>query len=412
MGYYDAIIFIFGVAFLASAWLPSRLTRTPLSLPMIWLGVGLFMSFLDVDLPDVNPLKNSELTEHLTELVIIIALIGAGLKLDRPLNWSNWYDTWRLLGITMPLCIGFMMLLSMYLLNLPLPVALLLGALIAPTDPVLASDVQVGPPSKGGEHDVRFALTSEAGLNDGLAFPFVKLALVLGIYSFTQHPLMQWLALDVLWGIIAGILGGALVGYVTAKIILKPEREMEVRDGFIAIALTFLAYGATQLTYGYGFLGVFVAAHVFRHYEHDHKFHNTLYNFTDQVERLIIPLLLVLMAVFIYQGIFFNLSWYEVVLSLSFLCIIRPLSGMIGLIGSHTSLYHKLIISIFGIRGIGSFYYLAYALNKSEYFKPYGEQLWRITVLIVLISIVFHGMSASIVFQRLIHANKNLSPPN
>lgn len=406
MRHYDAILFIFGVAFLVSAWLPSKLTRTPLSLPMIWLGVGFFVSMLVTTLPDISPLKNSHLTEHLTEIVIIIALLGAGLKLDRPIGWSSWNDTWRLLGVTMPLSIVLMTIASMCLIDIPLAVALLLGALIAPTDPVLASDVQVGPPNKGDEHDVRFALTSEAGLNDGLAFPFVKLAMILTIPFVGNHHLLQWFLCDVLWRIIIGIGVGVLVGYITAKIILKPEHEMEIRDDFIAIALAFLAYGATQLVSGYGFLGVFIAAHVFRHYQHDHQYHNTLYNFSDQIERLITPLLLVLMAVFIYQGILDHLTWNEVLLALLFLLVIRPLSGLVGLIGSKTTLNHKLVISIFGIRGIGSFYYLAYAIHETDYFEKYGQQLWRITILIVIISIVFHGISASIIFQRLTPSKK------
>ena len=397
---YDAIIFIFGLAFLASAWLPAKLNRTPLSLPMIWLGVGLVVSFFDNKLPDVNPLHNSLLTEHLTELVIIISLLSAGLKLNRPIGWRSWNDTWRLLGITMPLCILLMMLCSMVLIGLPLAVALLLGSIMAPTDPVLASDVQVGPPGKGYEHDARFALTSEAGLNDGLAFPFVQLALLLSAASLNFTNLGHWFVLDVIWKIGSGIAAGTLIGYLTAKIILRPFREMAIRDGFTAIALTFLAYGGTQLVNGYGFLGVFIAAHVFRHYDHDHHFHTTLYNFAEQIERLIIPLLLVILGVFIFQGIFKQLNWQEVSLALIFLLIIRPISGVIGLIGSRTGSYDKWIISLFGIRGIGSFYYLAYAVNHSHYFGYYGHQLWRISVLIVLISIIFHGMSASMVFYR------------
>lgn len=404
---YDGIILVFGVAFLASAWLPPKLDRTPLSLPMIWLAVGILISIFDNRLPDVNPMHRSLLTEHLTELVIIISLMSAGLKLNRPISWHGWNDTWRLLGITMPLCIGMMMLTSMCLLDLPAAAALLLGALMAPTDPVLASDVQVGPPGKGYEHDARFALTSEAGLNDGLAFPFVELAILLTAAHFGFNSFGHWVLLDVFWKIGAGVGAGALVGYLTALVILRPSREMTIRDGFIAIALTFLAYGATQLVYGYGFVGVFIAGHVFRHYDHDHQFHTTLYNFAEQVERLIIPLLLVLLGIFIFQGIFNDLTWQEMLLAVIFLVIIRPIAGLVGLIGSKTDAYNKLIIAIFGIRGIGSFYYLAYAINQSHYFSRYGQQLWRIAVLIVLISIVFHGMSASMVFHRLRNKAKN-----
>lgn len=400
MVYYDVIIFILGLAFLIGAWLPSKFRKVPFTIPIIWLAVGFFIALVDPVFPDVNPLKNSVLTEHVTELVIIVSLLSAGLKLDRPMSVRTWADTWRLLGLTMPLSIGLMMFLSMYLLSLPLPVALLLGALIVPTDPVLASDVQVGPPNQGNEHDVRFALTSEAGLNDGLAFPFVSLALIL-----VSHPgsyyLLPWFLWHVVGKILLAIGAGWCVGYFTAWLILRPTAQMVIRDGFIAIALIFLAYGGTQLVHGYGFLGVFIAAHVFRHYESAHKFHTTLYRFAEQVERLIIPLLLILMALFMAQGIFAQLLWQEVLLMGAFLFVIRPVSGMIGLIGTQTTLYHKSIISIFGIRGISSFYYLAYALNQTNYFNPYGAQLWRVSLLIVLVSIIFHGVSASIVFQRL-----------
>ncbi|MFJ1269940.1 cation:proton antiporter [Legionella lytica] len=406
MKHYDILIFIFGAAFLASAWLPSKLKKAPFSLPMIWLIVGIFVAILNTNLPNVNPLKNSQLTERLTELALIISLLGAGLKLDRPVGWGNWNVTWRLLGITLPLSIGFMTLLLMFLLDMPFIVSFLLGALIAPTDPVLASDVQVGPPGKGEEHDVRFALTSEAGLNDGLAFPFVQFAIALTIIPITAHSIIPWMLWSFLWKIGAGIIAGIGIGYLTARIILKPTTVFGPRDGFIAVALTFLAYGGVQLINGYGFVGVFVAAHVFRHYDHDHILHTTLYNFTEQLERLIIPLLLVIMSVLVYQGLFTQITRNEIIASLIFLLFIRPITGLIGLIASKIPFYHRAVISIFGIRGIGSFYYLAYALNHSSYFLKFGPQLWRMTVFIVLVSIVFHGMSASIVFQRLSVSSK------
>jgi NhaP-type Na+/H+ or K+/H+ antiporter len=399
LSYYDAFIFILGLAFLASAWLSSKLTHLPFSLPMMWLGIGFFISFFGRNIPDINPFKYSALTEHLTELIIIISLLGAGLKVDRLMGWKSWNDTWRLLGITMPLSIALTTALSFYLLDFPFAVALLLGSLLAPTDPVLASDVQVGPPNKGEEHDVRFALTSEASLNDGLAFPFVMLAIVLTMKQPTGPIWIEWYIWYFVGKVIIGIVAGSTVGYLTAKLILKPIPKMIIRDEFIAIALAFIAYGSTQLIYGYGFLAVFIAAYVFRHYKHEHKFHTILYNFSDQVELLIVPILLVLMGIFIYQGIFAFLQWEEVLLSIIFIFLIRPFSGLVGLCGSKTTFYHKLIISIFGIRGIGSFYYLAYAINQTNYFNQYGQQLWRVSLLIVIISIVLHGMSASIIFR-------------
>ncbi len=211
-----------------------------------------------------NPLENRYITERMTEFVVIVALMGAGLKLDRPVGWRSWMITWRLIGIAMPLTIAGIALLGWELLGLGLASALLLGAALAPTDPVLASDVQVGPPQSGEEDDVRFALTSEAGLNDGLSFPFVYLAIAISLSHVTGEPwLRQWLLVDVVWKLAAGIgvgwLVGKVMGYLTFRL---PKRAQLSRsgDGFVALGITCLGYGLTELANGYGFVGVFVAA--------------------------------------------------------------------------------------------------------------------------------------------------------
>lgn len=165
-----------GVLIALAVWLPPALRRLPLSFPIICIGLGAaIFSIPGVDLVPL-PLRYPAVTERFTEFVVIIALMGAGLKIDRVFSWRRWNVTWRLLGIAMPLSIAAITAMGGLLLGLPWVTALLLGAALAPTDPVLASDVQVGPPKSGEEDEVRFGLTSEAGLNDGLAFPFVNLA--------------------------------------------------------------------------------------------------------------------------------------------------------------------------------------------------------------------------------------------
>ncbi|TIU90485.1 MAG: sodium:proton antiporter, partial [Mesorhizobium sp.] len=178
------LLAVFGAIVLLTAWLPMFLRKLPLSLPMVCIGIGVLLVWSPFSpLVGVNPLENRILTERLTELVIIVALMGAGLKLDRPVSWRGWESSWRLLGIAMPLTIAGIAFLGWSILGLGLAAALLLGAALAPTDPVLASDIQVGPPQSGKEDDVRFALTSEAGLNDGAAFPFVYLAIAIALSS-------------------------------------------------------------------------------------------------------------------------------------------------------------------------------------------------------------------------------------
>jgi sodium/hydrogen antiporter len=160
------------------AWLPMALRELPLSLPMFCVAFG-FAAFGLSSGDTPSPVLYPEVTERLTELVVLVALTGAGLKLDRPFGWRTWSMTWRLLAFAMPLSILGIALVGGWLLGLGVAAALLLGAALAPTDPVLAADVQVGPPRSGEEDEVRFTLTAEAGLNDGLAFPFVNLAVAL-----------------------------------------------------------------------------------------------------------------------------------------------------------------------------------------------------------------------------------------
>ena len=182
MDSYVVVVALFGVVVLLTAWLPMVLKELPLSLPIACVALGALLFMVPgMPGPVPDPSEHLEVTKRLTELVVIVALMGAGLKLDRPLAWRSGILSWRLLAIAMPLTIGVLALAGHALLGLGFASALLLGAALAPTDPVLASDVQVGAPGHGKEDAVRFALTSEAGLNDGLAFPFVNLALAFAL---------------------------------------------------------------------------------------------------------------------------------------------------------------------------------------------------------------------------------------
>ncbi|HEY7797730.1 MAG TPA: cation:proton antiporter, partial [Hyphomonadaceae bacterium] len=224
---YITLLAGFGAVVLLTAWMPLVLKELPLSLPIIFVVLGAVLFWLPVPGPGPDPLEYGVVTERATELVLIVALMGAGLKLDRPFGWGRWAATWRLLGITMPLSILGLTVAAVLVLNLDLATALLLGALLAPTDPVLASDVQVGPPNTGEEDEVRFALTSEAGLNDGLAFPFVHLAVVLaGITVLGPFGwAIEWLAVDLVWKLACGLGAGWLAGRVLGWLIFRiPNR--------------------------------------------------------------------------------------------------------------------------------------------------------------------------------------------
>ncbi len=398
---YDLVVVILGLAFLGAAALPRLIGGTPLSLPIIYVAVGLALPLLWPETTSIDPIRYGAATERIAELAVIVSLTSAGLKIDRPLGWHRWRSTWRLLAITMPLCIAALAVGGVWLLGLPLAAAVLLGAVIAPTDPVLACGVQVGPPGEGAEDETRFALTSEAGLNDGLAFPFVNLAIVLAVVGLTADAMTHWLLVDVGWKIIAGVGAGAGIGHVVALLVFRLYEPGPEADGFIAIALTLVAYGGTELIHGYGFIGVFVAALAFRRYERDHEYHKSLHEFSEQIERLMMAVILLLFGAAITQGLLVPLDRTAIVLGLLFLLVIRPFAGWLGLLGTDTIGRHRAAIAIFGIRGVGTFYYLAHGLNHSAFEEGQAQLIWAVAAFIVLASIALHGMAVAPVMRRI-----------
>jgi len=384
------------------AWLPMVLKKLPLSLPIVCIGLGVAL----FSIPQVRfkplPMDYPIFTERFTEFVVIIALMGAGLKIDRVFDLRHWSVTWRLLVITMPLSIAAIMVLGLWA-GLPLVTAMLLGASLAPTDPVLAADVQVGPPKTGQEDEVRFGLTSEAGLNDGFAFPFVHLAIALSLAASSgEEWFIRWLTLNVLWEIGAGVAAGWLIGWVFGWLTFRIPSESKLAqtgDGLIAISATFISYGLTEMIHCYGFLAVFVTALTLRHSHRQHDFHREMHDITEQVERLAMMVLLLLFGGSLVSGLLRALTAADVALALATLLIIRPVSGLIGLIGFKAATSEKLILSFFGIRGVGSLYYLAYGLNHAPF--PQVERLWAIIGLIVFCSILLHGLTVTPVMRLL-----------
>jgi NhaP-type Na+/H+ or K+/H+ antiporter len=393
----------FGVLIALVAWLPLVLKRLPLSLPIICIALGAAL----FSLPQVKlsplPLDHPEVTERFTEFVVIIALMGAGLKLDRIFNWHHWAVTWRLLGVTMPLGIGAIVLLLGWGLGYPWVAALLLAASLAPTDPVLASDVQVGPPKTGQEDEVRFGLTSEAGLNDGLAFPFVHLAIALAAAASSGEPwFIDWVTYRVLWeiggGVAAGWLIGRAFGWLTFHVPAKTKLA-KTGDGLIAISATLVSYGLTEIIHCYGFLAVFVTALTFRSTHREHDFQVQMHEMTEQIERIAMMVLLLLFGGALARGLLAPVTWADAGVAAVILLIIRPLTGLIGLLGFKADRTEKLTLAFFGIRGVGSFYYLTYGLNHME--LAGAERLWGLVGLIVLMSVLLHGLTVTPIMRLL-----------
>jgi NhaP-type Na+/H+ or K+/H+ antiporter len=417
---YFVVVTVLGVAILAAAVLPAPLRRLPISVPMIVVAAGMTLFALPLGLEGPRPGADDDLAERLTELVVIVSLTGAGLKLRRRVGWRSWATTWRLLGLTMPLTVLAITLLGWSLLGLPIAAAVLLGAVIAPTDPVLASEVQLPGPGADEESDadadadpddadhgravsdddsVRFALTSEAGLNDGLAFPITNLAIAMAVGG---NWFAGWIVHDVFIKLTVGVVAGVVLGWVIARATFRTNSTVSLArsgDGLVAVGITLAVYGATELIHGYGFLAVFVAAVTFRQHESAHAYHATLHDFADGLERIASVLFLLLLGGAAVDGALGGLTPLGAAVAVLIVLVVRPLSGWIGLAGDHHSRRTRGTIAFFGIRGMGTIYYLAHAVNE-EFFVD-AREVWAVAVFAILVSIVVHGMTAGPVLHRL-----------
>ena len=408
MDTYELALALAGAAALMAAWMPQVLHGRPLSVPIALVGLGVVVFLLPFDLPRPDVIESRELVERLTELGVVVALMAAGLKLDRPLGWRSWATTWRLLAVAMPLTIAGVAGAGWALAGLAPASARLLGAALAPTDPVLASDVQVGEPSIEGdapngeeapeEDEVRFSLTSEAGLNDALAFPFTYLAILVAERgSNPSRWLVRWLTVEVAFKVVVGLVVGILLGKLLGKILFHRREGREglaaAAEGFMVLGATLLAYGLTEVLHGYGFLAVFVTAVVLRRSESRHEYHRTLHGFSNQVEQVFTVLLLLLFGGALAAGLLGPLTWAGAGVAALTVLVIRPLAGLVALARGHDDWTERLAISFFGIRGIGSLYYLAYAMSEARFDDD--RQLWAITGAVILLSITVHGITSA-----------------
>jgi sodium/hydrogen antiporter len=356
----------------------------------------------------LDPIEDARLIERLAEFAVIVALFGAGLKLDRPLRWQEWASTARLILIVMPLTIGAVAAFGTAAMGLSLGAAVILGAVLAPTDPVLASDVQVGPPGEQEkEREPQFALTSEAGLNDGFAFPFVFLGAFIAAEGGAEW-LPEWLAADVAYAITVGIGLGAAAGYLTAagaRWLRDRGLLLAQFDGWLSLAAVLAVYGATELVGAYGFLAAFAGGLAFRRHELEHASHGRVHAGAETVEKIAeLTLVLLLGSLVTWGGLATPglAGWLLVPL---LLVAIRPLATLAAFDRSPVPLRERAFIGWFGIRGIGSLYYAATTIDGRLLAETEALRVFWSVVVLAGVSILAHGLTATSLSRRVERAH-------
>jgi NhaP-type Na+/H+ or K+/H+ antiporter len=390
----EAIFFIAGgILVMLAAWMPLFLERVPVSLAMLAVALGAAVPLFT---EGTNPLVNyNPWMEHVSEFALLVAVLGAGLKIDRPFSFRGWASTWRLLLPVMLLSIVAIAFLGWLALGLSFGFAVLLAAILAPTDPVLAASVQVGPPGAGDEDEASFALTSEAGLNDGLAFPFVMLGLAIIEGTMQSFPdFMRWLSVEMIWDVGGGAGLGIAIGWglVSANRFL-PERLRlsSTNSGLVCVGLAFLAYGFALACEANGFVAVFCEAVTLRNLVRSYDYSRRLSNMAGQFERVAVVIIFAAMGIAVSRGLLSNAGWNELLFSFAVLLIVRPAAVFLGFIGSKADIRTRLALGYFGIRGVGSLYYISYVVTEVAPDPHY--RLAMAVVLVVLISVVLYGLT-------------------
>lgn len=393
---YHVVLTALGAGIILAYWIPRFFSgREPAASALLIFAGALAFAALPGMPAAIDPRSAPRLWEYVSELAVIVALFGTGLRIDNLTSYRRWQPTIRLLLVAMPLTILAVALLGYWLAGMTLGAAILLGAVLAPTDPVLAGDVQVGPPTEGGEHPVRFTLTTEAGLNDGLAFPFVYLGLIVAAEGFAPSQLaFEWFPRDVVYRIGIGAACGAAIGWLLGKILFSIPRGNALAvtgSGVLALAGVLFCYGATELLEGYGFIAAFVSGLTLRRIEKNHAFHTRLHAFSEAIEHALTAFLLLLIGG-ILPLLWTELDWQHAAVALALVLLVRPIAGWVSLAGTDLLGRERLVVAGYGVRGIGSIYYLGFATSHFEFINE--GQLWATIAFTIFLSTLLHGLTA------------------
>ncbi|CAH2789351.1 MAG: NhaP-type Na+/H+ and K+/H+ antiporters [uncultured Caballeronia sp.] len=407
----------------------STFRRLPISTAMCYLAIGFVLGPGAAHLLTLDLAADATALRRITEVAMLVSLFAIGLRLRVPPTDRIWILPVRLGLVAMVLTIAALTLFAAYALGLTWGPALLLAAMLAPTDPVLAHDVQVETP---GDIDLlRFSLTGEGGLNDGIALPFALLGIAVCRFETTPTEALHWnFALQAAWGIAGALASGWLLGALSVRLVayLRTHHgEALGPEGFYALGLIALSYGVAELLHTYAFLAVFAAGLAMRRVEQKtsggksarqavgkidaddvgaaadprraHAFMaERVHGFTIELERIAeVAIMLIVGAVLatMWRDLF---TWRAAALIGALFLVLRPTAVEMSLTGSHAAPAQRRLMSWFGIRGVGSFYYLLYAIEHAP--RDVAAPLVPLVIATITASVIVHGITATPLMAR------------
>jgi sodium/hydrogen antiporter len=413
----------------------STFKRLPISTAMCYLAIGFALGPGAANMLHIDLVGEATILRRITEVAMLVSLFAIGLRLRVPPTDRIWILPLRLGLVAMVLTVAALTLLNVYGLGLTWGPALLLAAMLAPTDPVLAHDVQVETP---GDIDLlRFSLTGEGGLNDGIALPFALLGIAVCRYEASPDDVLHWtFAAQAAWGIAGALGSGWLLGELSVRFIayLRTRHGQALGpEGFFALGLIALSYGVAELLHTYAFLAVFAAGLATRRVEQKksgarsvgeavgkidaddlgataadpdraHAFMaERVHGFTIELERIAEVAIMLMVGAVLATRWHELFTWKAAVLLVGLFFIVRPLAVEASLIGSCAMSGQRRLMSWFGIRGVGSFYYLLYALEHAP--RDAAEPLVPLVIAAIAASVIVHGITATPLMNRYQRAN-------
>ncbi len=371
------------------------LIRRPAQAAVVALAVGVLLGPLGLRLLRPQLMEDGALIETVSEIAMLTCLFCLGLRLRVPLAWRTWRIPLRLSTLTTLATIALAAAAAHLMFDMSLAESLLLGAIIAPTDSVLASDVGSHPETE--QETPAFILAGESGINNGLATAVVLL--VLGMMGLGDSDSLELgsICLAALWAAAGGFLVGALIGAGMARWIklLDPERQADFLEEAMVFATAALAYGAALAVHTDGFLSVLAAGIAL---SHGGRLRRPLRNrplmprvlrIAARIERYSWLVIVVLLGTLVGS---IEYKWWMLVFAMLLILVIRPLAVRLGLGGVAMPEAQWRSVAWFTARGVAPLYCLSFSINHGLS-APYARQLAGVTLVVVVTSIIATAIS-------------------